>query len=143
MKTNCKSWAKAIAVVVFGLCLASCTSNSSTVPEAEYSMKIVGSWQGAVGNLKETMSIAGDGTFVCQLQPMGFIAQTFSPSVTGTVRGTWKIAGAFITLRISDEKNEHLRNNIASSTIVAFTEDKLTLKSNHGETSPFQRVRPL
>jgi len=143
MKTNCMSWVKAISVVVFGSCLASCTSKTSTVPEAEYSTKIVGSWQGAVGNVKETMSIAGDDTFVCQLQPMGFIARTFSPSVTGRVRGTWEITDATITLRISDEKNEHLRNNIASSTIVAFTEDKLTLKSNHGETSPFQRVRPL
>jgi uncharacterized protein (TIGR03066 family) len=143
MKSNCTPWVRAIAVVVLGFCLASCANNSSTVPEAEYSTKIVGRWQGTVGDLKETMSIEGDGTFVCQLHPMGFIANTLSQGVTGTIRGTWKITGAIITLRITGSENEHLRNKIASSTIVAFKEDELVLKSDRGETSPFQRVLAL
>jgi hypothetical protein len=141
MKTNCTPWVRAIAVAVLGFCSASCANNSSPVPEAEYSTKIVGSWQGTVGDMKETMSIDGDGTFVCQLHPTGFIANTFHQSVTGTIRGTWKITGAIITLRITDAENEPLRNTIAASTIVAFKEYELVLKSDRGETSRFQRLR--
>ena len=143
MKSVCTPWVRAIAVVVLGFCLASCAKNSSTIPEAEYSTKIVGRWQGTVGDEKETMSIERDGTFVCQLHPTGFIANTLSQGVSGTVRGTWKIAGAIITLRITGSENEHLRNRIASSTIAAFKEDKLVLKSDRGDTSPFQRVPAL
>jgi hypothetical protein len=126
-----------------GFCLASCANNSPSVSEAEYSTKIIGRWQGTVGDLKETMSIDGDGTFVCQLHPMGFIANTLSQSVTGTIRGTWKITGAIIILRITGAENESLRNRITSSTIVAFKEDELVLKSDRGGTSPFWRVRAL
>ena len=71
---------------------------------------------------------------------MGFIANTLFPSATGTVRGTWKITGAVITLAISGAENERLMNKSASSTIVAFKEDELVLKSDRGETSPFKRV---
>jgi hypothetical protein len=143
MQSNCKPWARAIAAVVFGCCLASCANKSPPISEAEYSTKIVGRWQGTVGDLKEAMSLDGDGTFVCQLHPMGFIANTLSQGVTGTIRGTWKITGAIITLRITGAENESLRNKIASSTIVTFKEDELVLKSGGGETSPFQRVRSL
>ena len=140
IKTNCTPWVTAIAVVVLGFCLASCVNNSPPVPEAQYSKKIVGRWQGTVGDVKETMSIDGDGTFVCQVRPMGFIANTLSQGVTGTIRGTWKITGAIITLRITGANNELLGNRIASSTIVAFKENELVLKSDRGETSSFQRV---
>ena len=143
MKSNCTPWVRAIAVVVLGFCLASCANNSPPVSEAEYSTRIVGRWQGTVGDLKETMSIDGNGTFVCQLRPMGFIANTLSQGVTGTIRGTWKITGAIITLRITGAENESLRNRVASSTIVAFKENELVLKAGRGETSPFQRVRSL
>ena len=143
MKTNGAPWVRAIAVGVLGFCLVSCAKNSPPVPEAEYSTRIVGRWQGKVGDLKETMSIDGDGTFVCQLHPMGFIANTLSQGITGTIRGTWKINGAIITLRITGEKNERLGNRMASSTIVALKEDELVLRSGRGETSSFQRVRAL
>ena len=143
MKDKWTPWARAIAVAVLGFCLASCANNSSIVPEAEYSTKIVGRWQGTVGELKETMSIDGDGTFVCQLYPTGFIANTLSQGVRGTIRGTWNITGAIITLRITGEKNELLENRTASSTIVSFKKDELVLKSDRGGTSPFQRVRAL
>ena len=141
MKSNCTAWVRAIAIVVLGFCLASCANNSSTVPEAEYSTKIVGHWQGTVGDLKETMSIDGDGTFICQIRPMGFLANTLSQSLPGKISGTWNITGAIMTLRITGEKNERLGNRITSSTIVAFEADKLVLKSDRGETSPFRRVR--
>lgn len=136
-------WARAIAAGILGLCLASCANNSSTIPEAEYSTKILGHWQGTVGDVKETMSLGSDGTFVCGLHPMGFLANTLSQGVAGTIRGTWKITGAIITLRITGEKNERLGNRIASSTIVTFKENELVLKSDRGETSSFQRVRPF
>jgi hypothetical protein len=141
MKSNCTPFVRAIAVVVLGFCLASCANNSSTVPEAEYSTKIVGHWQGTVGDLKETMSIDGDGTFICQIRPTGFLANTLSQSLPGKISGTWKITGAIINLRITGAKNERLGNRITSSTIVAFEADKLVLKSDRGETSPFRRVR--
>ena len=140
MKTHCTPWVRTFAVFVLGFCLASCTNNTPPVPEAEYSAKIVGHWQGTVGDLKETIKIDNDGTFVCQLHPMGFIANTLSQGVTGTIRGTWKITGAIITLRITGANKELLGNRIASSTIVAFKENELVLKSDRGETSSFQRV---
>jgi hypothetical protein len=143
MKNKSALWATAIAVIVVEFCGASCANNSSAVPEAEYSTKIVGRWQGTVGDSKETMSINADGTFVCQLYPTGFIANTLSQGVQGTVRGTWKISGAMITLKITGEKKEHLENKMAVSTIVAFKKDELVLKSDGGGTSPFQRVRAL
>jgi hypothetical protein len=143
VKNKWPSWARAIAVAVLGFCLASCANNSSTVPEAEYSTEIVGRWQGTVGDLKETMSIDADGTFVCQLYPTGFIANTLSQGVKGTVRGTWEITGAMVTLKITDEKKERLENRTAASTIVAFKKDELVLKSDRGGTSPFKRVRAL
>jgi hypothetical protein len=135
--------ARAIAVIVLGFCVGSCENNSSTVPEADYSTKIVGRWQGTVGESKELMSINADGTFVCQLYPTGFIANTLSQGVLGTVRGTWKISGAMITLQITGEKKEHLENKIAVSTIVAFKKDEIVLRSDGGGTSPFHRVRAL
>ena len=143
MKSNCTPWVRAIAVVVLGFCVASCANDPPPVRQAEYSTKIIGIWQGTVGDLKETMSIDGDGTFVCQLHPRGFIANTLSQGVSGTIRGTWKITGTMITLRITSAENEQLKNKIASSTIVALREDRLVLKSDRGETSPFRRVSNL
>jgi hypothetical protein len=123
-----------------GFCLATCADNSLPVPEAEYSTKIVGQWQGTVGHFKETMLLDGDGTFLCKLYPTGFIANTLSQGVTGTIRGTWKITGAMITLRITSSENEHLSDKVVSSTIVSFKTNELVLRSDRGETSPFQRV---
>ena len=140
MKSNCMPWVWAIAAVVLGLCLVSCVNNSSTIPEAEYSTTIVGRWQGTVGDLKETMSIDGDGTFICQIRPRGFLANTLSQSLPGKVGGTGNITGAIMTLRITGAKNERMRNRITSSTIELFKADELTLKSDRGETSSFERV---
>ena len=143
MKAGCAPWIRAIAAVVLGFCFVCCTNNSAPVPEAEYSTKIVGDWQGTVGDLKETMSLDGDGTFVCQLHPEGFIANTLSEGKEGTIRGTWTITGAIITLRITSADNERLENRIATSKIIALREDELVLKSDLAGTSTFQRVHPL
>jgi len=137
---NYKLRMKTIAGIVLCFWLASCGNNSPNVPLEEYSTKIVGHWQGKVGRFNETMSINSDGTFVCLVHPMGFIANTLSQRVTGTVYGTWKISGAVITLNITSSQKERLGNENATSTILAFKKDELILKSDRGETSPFQRV---
>ena len=141
MKSNCTPWVRAIAVAVLGFCLASCANKSATVPKSEYSTTIVGHWQGTVGNVKETMTIDGDGTFVCQIHPLGFLANTLSQSRPGKISGTWNITGAIITLKITGEKHEKLGDWITSSTIESFKADELVLKSDRGGTSPFGRVR--
>jgi hypothetical protein len=140
MKPKCPSWITAILFAVIGICLASCARKAAPVALAEYSTGIVGHWQGTVGSSKETMTIDGDGTFVCQIYPMGFLANTLSQSVAGKVSGTWNINGAVITLKITGEKHEHSGDRITSSTIESFKADELTLKSDRGETSSFQRV---
>jgi hypothetical protein len=119
------------------------TVNRIRIAGIAVTVLIIGRWQGTVGDLKETMALNADHTFVCQLQPTGFIANTLSQRVTGTIRGTWEITGATITLNITDAENESLRNKTASSTIMAFKEDELVLRSDRGETSSFQRVRSL
>jgi hypothetical protein len=132
-----------LAIVFTGLCLVSCQNHSQPVSQAEYSKTIVGNWQGTVGNVKETMSIMGDGTFVCQLQPTGFIATMLFPKAPGTIRGTWTIADDAITLNITGQKNERSENGIALSRIVSFKKDELVLKSDRGDTSTFLRTRVL
>jgi hypothetical protein len=115
----------ALAAVGLALCLASCTNNEEPVSPAQYSTKIVGNWQGTVGNSKETMQINSDGTFVCQLHQTGFLAN---------------ISGVIITLKITGEKHEHLLDRTATSTIESFKADELILKSDRGETSTFRRM---
>ncbi len=139
-KSNRKPWVNAIVVVLLGISVVSCVDNQTTVPAAEYSTKIIGHWQGAVGDNKETMTFSTDSTFVCQIYPTGFIANTFHQDLPGTIHGTWKITGSLITLKITGAKNEHLQNKIASSTIVSFKEHELVLKSDSTETSSFQHV---
>jgi hypothetical protein len=140
LKPQCSSWITAILSVAIGFCLASCANKATPVALAKYSASIVGNWQGTVGSSKETMSIDGDGTFFCQIHSMGFLANTLSQSVAGNVSGTWNINGAIITLKITNAKPEHFVNRITSSTIESFKTDELTLKSDRGETSYFQRV---
>ena len=140
MKTKNAIYIRTLAAIFIGFGLASCANNSATVPVTEYSTKIVGRWQGTVGKLKENMSINADGTFICHLNPMGFLANTLSQGVPGTISGTWNITGSRITLKIISSENEDLMNKVASSTIERFRENTLTLKSDLGETSSFQRL---
>ena len=65
------------------------------------------------------------------------------PVAPGTVSGTWVITGNVMTLMITGENNERLVNKTASSVIVSFKENELVLKSDHGETSSFVRIRAL
>jgi hypothetical protein len=131
---------RALAVVVLAGSLAACGNNSRPVPRADFSTKIVGSWRGTVGDSKETMSIKGDGTFICQLTPTGFIATMLYPVKPGAISGTWMITGNVMTLMITGEKNERLVNRTASSVIVSFNENELVLQSDRGGTSSFMRI---
>ena len=74
---------------------------SKPVVEADYAAKIVGDWVGTVGDMKESITFRADGGFVAQLRPLGFISNTLSQSVAGTIRGTWDISGKTITLKIT------------------------------------------
>jgi hypothetical protein len=137
-----------IVKIVAALCMlvsyaAGCARDSGPVPPSDYSKQIVGSWQGMVGNSRETMSLARDGAFVCHLQPTGFIANTLSQRVVGVIRGTWRLSGNVITLRITSAEHELPTNSLASSTIVAFKDDELSLKSDRGDSSTFHRVQAL
>ncbi len=135
---NYKPLSKRIFLIAFGFYLTACTNNS-TVPESEYSTEIIGNWEGTVGELKETMSLNRDSTFICHIRPMGFIANTLSQSLPGTIRGRWQINGAKITMEVTGEKNARVENKTASSTIVTFKNDSLVLKSDIGNISAFRR----
>ena len=136
-------WIVTLAAVLMGFSLTSCPKQSRPISQADYSKTIVGNWQGTVGNATETMSVKSDGTFVCQLQPTGFIGTMLFPKRPGSIRGTWNIAGAVITLTITGEKDERVLNNIASSTIVSFKKNELILKTDRGDTSTFLRALTL
>ena len=131
------------SVIVLGLLLVSCSVDSRSVSVPEYSKKIVGNWEGTLGELKETMTIDADGTFVCQLHPRGFIAETLSQSETTTIRGTWGISGAVLTLTMTNTGNEPLKNIATLNTIVSLKADELVLKSDSDVTSAFHRLKAI
>jgi len=117
----------------------SCTPDSP-IPEADYSVKLVGDWLGTVGDTKETMSFKADSSFVAQVRPAGFISNTLSQGTTGTIRGTWTITGNVITMKIMSADNENMQNKETSSTIVTFSQNELVVRSVSGETSTFMRA---
>ena len=129
-------------LLALALGVSSCTPEKP-VPEAEYSAKIVGNWLGTLGNMKESITLSADGSFIAQLRPQGFISNTLSQGVTGTIRGTWAINGKTITLKITSAEDERVNNSVTSSTILAFNQDELSMKSDRGETSTFTRVTSL
>lgn len=71
-------------------------------------------------SIQGRMKLKEDGTFVCQLQPTGFIANTFKETLPGKIYGRWNIEGDRIMLNITGEKNEQLANDFTSSKIEAF-----------------------
>jgi hypothetical protein len=125
-------------LVLFGL--TACRPESPPFAEAEYPAKIIGEWLGTIGDVKETMSFKGDGNFVAQVRPSGFISNTLSQGVTGTIRGTWTITGKVITMKITEAENERLQNKTTSSTIVTLRQNELVVTSMNGETSTFMRA---
>ena len=129
-------------LLALALGIWSCTP-AEPVPEAEYGAKIVGNWLGTVGDMKESITFSADGSFIAQVRPQGFISNTLSEGVTGTIRGTWAINGKNITLKITSAEDERVKNSVTSSTILAFSQDELSIKSERGETSTFLREASL
>ena len=125
-----------LLALAFGI--SACTP-AEPVAEAEYGAKIVGNWLGTVGDMKESITFSADGSFIAHLRPLGFISNTLSEGVTGTIRGTWAINGKNITLKITSAEDERVKNSATSSTILTFNQDELSLKSDRGETSTFLR----
>jgi hypothetical protein len=137
MNISCLPLLGLLLALAFGL--SACTP-AEPVPEAEYRAKIVGNWLGTVGDMKESMTFNVDGSFIAQVRPRGFISNTLSEGVTGTIRGTWALNGKIITLKIIGAEDERVINSVTSSTILAFNQDEFTIKSDRGETSTFLRV---
>jgi hypothetical protein len=132
-------------VLVLAWGVSACTP-AKPVAEAEYSAKIVGNWMGTVGDMKESITFSADGSFTAQVRRQGFISDTLSQGVTGTIRGTWAINGRTISLKITSADNEPVKvvkNGVTSSTIVAFNQEELSLKNDVGKTSTFTRALSL
>ncbi|MEI7868481.1 MAG: hypothetical protein WCI11_11365 [Candidatus Methylumidiphilus sp.] len=129
-----------LLALAFGI--SSCTP-VEPVAEADYGAKIVGNWLGTVGDMKESMTFSADGSFIAQVRPRGFISNTLSEGVTGTIDGTWAINGKNIILKITSAEDERVKNSVTSSTILAFDQNELTIKSDRGETSMFRRAASL
>jgi hypothetical protein len=129
-------------LLALALGASSCTP-AKPVAEADYSAKIVGKWIGTVGDMKESVTFTADGSFVAQLHPKGFISDTLSQGVTGTIRGTWAVNGKTIILKITGAEDVHVKNSVTSSNILAFNENELSLKNDLGKTSTFTRALSL
>jgi hypothetical protein len=102
--------------------------------------KIVGQWQGTVGDVNEAITFGADGKFVSQVRQRGFISNTLGQGVTGTIGGIWAIQGKSITLKIDSAENERVLNKQTMSTIEAFRPNELVVKSDGGGTATFVRV---
>ena len=129
-------------LLALAFCISACTP-AKPVEEAEYSAKIVGNWLGTVGDMKESITFSADGGFIAHVRPAGFISNTLSQGVTGTINGTWAINAKTITLKIISAEDERVINSVTSSTIMAFNPNELSMKSDRGETSTFERTEPL
>ena len=113
---------------------------ANPVAEAEYSEKMVGTWLGTVEGMKESIRFSGDGSFNAQLRPQGFISNTLSQGVTGTISGSWFVNGRIITLQIIRAEDVRVKDRATSSIILTFNQDELSLKSDQGEISTFTRA---
>ena len=129
-------------LLALALGVSACTP-AKPVAEAEYGAKIVGNWLGTVGDMKESITFSADGSFIARLRPQGFISNTLSQGVTGTIRGTWAINGRIIVLKITSAEDVRVKNGVTSSTILAFNQEELLLKNDVGTTSTFTRALSL
>jgi hypothetical protein len=126
--------------LLLGCGLSSCSPGAEPVGEADYPAKIVGEWQGRVGDTNETISFGSDGRFVSQVRRSGFLSNTLGQGVTGTIRGTWAIKGKVMSLSISSAEDERVANRATTSTIEMFKPSELVVKSDAGDTARFVRV---
>jgi hypothetical protein len=129
-----------LSALVLAWALASCSPDAAPIAQADYATKIVGGWQGTVGDTNETIKFDADGKFVSEVRPLGFISNTLGQGVTGTIRGTWAINGNIVTLNITSAQDERLSNRATTSTIETFKPNELVVKSSKGDTSTFRRL---
>jgi hypothetical protein len=132
-----------LRVTLFGLLVAfglMACAPESVVAVADYPAKLVGEWLGTVGDTKETIKFNADRTFVAQVRPTGFISNTLGQGVTGTIRGTWTIAGKVVTLNVDSAEHERVANRVTTSTIESFKSNELVVKSSTGIVSTFARA---
>jgi hypothetical protein len=132
--------ARSILSVLLLACALSACSPDVAVGEADYAAKIVGGWQGTVGDDAEMITFGADGKFVSEVRPRGFISNTLDQGVTGTIRGTWAIRGKMVTLNVSSAQDERLLNRETTGTIESFKANEIVVKSSVGETSTFRRL---
>jgi hypothetical protein len=127
--------------LILALSLLSCAPDEgAAIGQAQYTAKIVGDWQGIVGDVRETISFNADGKFTSHVLPRGFISNTLGQGTTGTIRGTWRIEGNVITLNIDSAENADVLNKTATSTIEIFKQNELRVRDSKGETSTFVRM---
>jgi hypothetical protein len=131
---------RAVLSVILLASLLSCSPSGTPVPQADYAARIVGGWQGTVGDVSETITFNADGKFVSEVRPRGFISNTLGQGVTGTVRGTWQISGNAITLAVTSAQDARLADTATKSAIEKFEPNELVVKSDRGETSTFRRL---
>lgn len=129
-----------VCLLVLGLVGVVACQRPVAIAEADYRKNLIGDWVGTVGEMKESMSFRADGSFIAQLHPQGFISDTLSQGVTGTIRGSWTIAGKIIQLKVLSAEDERLSNRAASSQILAFDPAELLIKSDQGVTTRFIRT---
>jgi hypothetical protein len=137
------SVADAMRAILSGILLASllsCSPAGTPVPQADYATRIVGGWQGTVGDISETITFNADGKFVSEVRPRGFISNTLGQGITGTVRGSWQISGNAITLSVTSAQDARLGDTATKSTIEKFEPNELVVRSDRGETSTFHRL---
>jgi hypothetical protein len=125
-------------VLLLALGLPSCSSDAH-VAVAQYPSKLVGEWQGTVGDMKESITFNADGTFVTYVRPSGFISNTLGQGVTGTIRGAWSIAGNVVTLNVKSA-DERVVNRTTTGTIETFKQSEIVVKSSNGTVSTFVRA---
>ena len=130
--------ARLCLVLLVALGLLACAPDAP-VPLADYPKRLVGEWQGTVGDMKESITFNADGTFVTQVRPTGFISNTLGQGVTGTIRGRWAIADKIVTLNINSA-DERVINRTTTSTIELFKQSELVVRSSNGTVSTFVRL---
>ena len=128
-----------LGLLLCGL-LVACSQDTAPVVAADYAAKIVGGWEGTVGDDSETIRFDSDGKFVSEVRPRGFISNTLGQGVTGTVRGTWQIKGNAITLNVANAQDARVANTLTTSTIEKFEPNEIIVKSSRGDTSTFRRL---
>jgi hypothetical protein len=129
-----------LSALVLASALTSCSPDVAPIAQADYATKIVGGWQGTVGDDNETIKFDADGQFVSEVRPRGFISNTLGQGVTGTIRGTWTIKGDSVTLNITSAQDARLSNRATTSTIETFKPNEIVVKSSKGDTSTFRRL---